>query len=165
MTLLTTAHIRHATRSDAKAISALIQRVVHYFLIHPNGRGAEDFMASISPHAIADYLSQPDFRYLVTTITTDTGAEQVIGVAALRDQAHLYHLFVDPEWHRQGVAKRLWEALKAQAQQDQRYQGHFTVNSSVYAVPVYQALGFEVVSDVQHNNGIAFVSMRLCPAC
>jgi GNAT superfamily N-acetyltransferase len=160
-----TTHIRDATVSDAVAISALIQRVVHHFLIHPSGRGAEDFMASISPPAIATYLAQPDFRYLVTTIKTAAGTDQVIGVAALRDQEHLYHLFVDPDWHRQGVAKRLWDALKAQAQQDQHYKGHFTVNSSVYAVPVYQALGFDVLSDVQHKNGIAFVAMRLIPAC
>jgi GNAT superfamily N-acetyltransferase len=164
MTVLNHLDIRHAQPDDAIHISALIGRVVHHFLIHPSGMGAEAFMQSISPKAIEEYLHRDDFSYIVATMPPDQDqpeqGRQVIGVAALRDDEHLYHLFVDPEWHRRGVAKQLWAYLQSHAMQESGYKGYFTVNSSVYAVPVYQALGFYVLSKVEHKNGIAFVPMR-----
>lgn len=147
--------IRLATPADAEAVSALIRGVSHFFTLRPDGAGAEAFLETVSPDAIHGYLSSPDYVYRVAE---DDGA--VAGVVALRGNTHLYHLFVAPDGHRRGLARRLWtEAMEAALRAGN--PGEFTVNSSVYAVPVYERFGFVPTGPRVEANGIAFVPMRL----
>lgn len=147
--------IRRATPADAKAISALILGVSRYFTLHPAGVGAEAFLATVSAEAIHGYLSSPDFVYRVAE---DDGG--LAGVVAIRENRHLYHLFVAPDGHRRGLARRLWtEAMDAALQAGN--PGEFTVNSTPYAVPVYERFGFVATGPRVETNGIAFVPMRL----
>lgn len=41
--------IRPALPEESKSISELIKSVAHYFTIHPDGKGAEQFLLSIAP--------------------------------------------------------------------------------------------------------------------
>lgn len=148
-------HTRLATAQDAEAISALIRGVSHFFTLRPDGAGAEAFMATVSPDAIRGYLSSPDYVYRVAE---EDGA--MIGVVAVRESRHLYHLFVAPDGQRRGLARRLWaEAMEAALHAGN--PGEFTVNASVYAVPVYERFGFVATGPRVEANGIAFVPMRL----
>lgn len=147
--------IRPATGADAAGISALILGVSRFFTLHPDGVGAEEFLATLSPGAIAGYLASPDFRYLVAE---DAGS--LAGVVAVRDNRHLYHLFISPAVHGQGLARRLWAAAMADALRDGN-PGEFTVNSSLYAVPVYERFGFVPTGPRVDAHGIAFVPMKL----
>lgn len=147
--------IRLATPADAEAISALILSVSRYFTLHPDGAGAEEFLATLSPDAIHGYLSSPDFVYRVAE---DEGG--LAGVVAVRENRHLYHLFVAPAGHRRGLARRLWtEAMEAALHAGN--PGEFTVNSSLYALPVYERFGFVATGPRVETMGIAFVPMRL----
>lgn len=83
--------------------------------------------------------------------------EKLIGVIAARNAgSHIALFFVDGKYHRQGVGKKLFEAIKSNCDSDK-----MTVNSSPYAVPVYARLGFSQTDKEQVINGIRFTPMEL----
>ncbi|WP_395004674.1 GNAT family N-acetyltransferase, partial [Undibacterium sp.] len=123
---------------------------------HPDGQGAELFFASITRDAMAERLCSPQFTYWVAIAET----EKIIGAIAIRDNSHLYHLFVDPDQHRQGCAKQLWRHLKDVAIAAGN-QGEFTVNSSMYAQAMYEKFGFVASGEKQETHGLVFIPMVL----
>jgi GNAT superfamily N-acetyltransferase len=155
--MMETLIIQRATPDDAPAISALIGGLMPYLTLHPDGVGAEKFKASMAPAAIATYVTAPNYRYLTAFIDG-----RLAGVAALRDTTHVFHMFVAPAFHRQGVARRLWDALLAEAA-SAGHSGPFTVNASCYAVAVYARLGFVASGPlIEHvSHGIAYQPMLL----
>ncbi len=147
--------IRLATPNDASAISALIRGVAHYFTLHPDGSGAEEFLKSISVESIEGFISKPNFRYFVGLVDME-----LAGVAAVRDNKHLFHLFVSSQFQRKGLARELWNFVLHDALLSGN-SGEFTVNSTPFAVPVYASFGFETVGEKVETRGIAFVPMKL----
>ena len=147
--------IRSAAVEDAVRISELIKNVARFFTLHPRGEGAEDFLKTIEPESIRSYITAKNFIYLVAMIN-----EELAGVIAIRDYNHVYHLFVAPQYQRQGIAKTLWKKAKEKAISAGKVES-FTVNSTLYAVPVYQRFGFKPVGPRVEKNGIAFIPMGL----
>ncbi|HEX8393381.1 MAG TPA: GNAT family N-acetyltransferase [Longimicrobium sp.] len=148
--------IREATPMDADAISALIHSLARWFLADP-GRpeDAAAFFETITPAAVADALAGGRFRYHVAE------ADGVmVGVVGVREGRHLYHLFVAEPFHGRGIAGRLWAQARRVALEEGN-PGEFTVNSSASAIPVYERLGFVPTGELQVQNGIAFLPMRL----
>lgn len=83
---------------------------------------------------------------------------QIVGVISTRDNSHISLLFVDKDFQRQGIARRLLEV----ALSDIRMQpdaGQVTVNSSPYAVEAYEHLGFTRTGEQQEKDGIVFIPM------
>ncbi|MBC3875861.1 GNAT family N-acetyltransferase [Undibacterium sp. LX15W] len=148
--------IRPAHIDDADIISHLVHSVVSYFTIHPDGRGAEQFFDTITPLAMAQRLQSTQFQYWVALNTE----QQIIGAIGIRDNTHLYHLFIAPEQHRKGYAKQLWLHAK-QAALARGNPGEFTVNSSLYAEKMYRGFGFVPTAEKQEMHGLAFIPMRL----
>src|SRR5262245_9494386 len=149
--------IRRALPADAAAISGLITDLAGYFTVHPDGRGAEPFLRSVSPASIAGYIADPGLDYRAAF-----AGGTLAGVVAVRDGRHVFHLFVAARLHRQGVARRLWETARAAAIASGN-GGEFTVNSSPFAVPVYMRFGFRVTGARVEQDGIAYVPMQLSP--
>ena len=146
---------RTATGSDAEAISELILSFQQEYTVDPSGRGAEEFLASISAEAQRGYIGSARYYYLV-----GEAENVVVCVIAIRDRTHVFHLFVARAFQRQGLARELWRrACQAVAPVGQSVE--FTVNSSPMAVPVYRRFGFEQTSPQVEMHGIAFVPMRL----
>ena len=81
--------------------------------------------------------------------------KRMIGMLAIREEkAHLCLLFVDGEYHRQGVGTALFERMR------EDYGGKtITVNSSPFGVPFYRSLGFTPTDGEQTVNGIRFTPM------
>ena len=151
--------IRLATVDDAPAISRLICELSPFCTLHPDGRGAELFFQSVSPAAIASYIDAPNFRYRTATIDGVLAA-----VVAMRDNSHLYHLFVAAPFQRRGHARTLWELVRDEAHA-RGNPGVFTVNSSIFAVPMYESFGFRSAGERQAVNGLAFLPMVLDLGC
>ena len=146
--------IQPATVHDAPQISALISGVARYFTLHPQGLGPEAFLVSMTADAIAGYIRDEGFHYLVAR-DPEGG---LAGAAALRHDNHLFHLFVSPAWQRQ----------------QGRGGRPFSVNATPYAVPFYERMGFKVSGDRVETRGIAFIPMTRdvvsvgagnCPLC
>lgn len=145
--------IRRADPDEAPAVSRLIRGLAHHFLLSPDGKGAERFMASTSAAELYALMASPHFHYL-----TAWHGPELVGVAGLRDQAHLYHLFVAPSAQGQGVARRLWEGLLEGARAAGKGQ-RVTVNSSPMAVPVYERFGFQREGTEIRADGICYTPM------
>lgn len=146
--------IRLATPADVPAICRLLASLAHLCTVHPDGRGAERFLGGISPAAIASFIASPAYHYLVGELDGELAA-----VIALRDNSHLFHLFVDACFQKQGMAGKLWAHLKQHAL-ERGNPGEFTVNSTLGAVPVYRRFGFAPVSGPIVEHGISYVRMR-----
>ena len=76
----------------------------------------------------------------------------------MRDCQHIADFFVDAAYHRRGIGRQLFEAMR----QDYDRQV-FTVNSSPYAVEVYRHLGFVPTDAEQLTDGLRYVPMRFDP--
>ncbi|MFZ2653050.1 MAG: GNAT family N-acetyltransferase [Burkholderiaceae bacterium] len=141
--------------SDARNIASLILSFQPLLTIEPSGAGAEQYLKSVSEHAEREYLESPRYRYLIAE-----DGQFFAGFIALRDNGHLFHLFVDFRYQRQGLAFRLWQEVRDEAL-TLGNSGVFTVNSSLNAIPVYRSFGFEPFAEVTSIHGISFLPMRL----
>jgi GNAT superfamily N-acetyltransferase len=145
---------RTGSPADAEAIAALIASFQSELTDDPSGAGAEEYLASVSVEAERGYLASERYRYLLAYSDS-----QLAGFIAIRDGCHLFHLFVERSHQRQGIARRLWErALRELGTTSS--DGGFTVNSSLSAVPVYDAFGFVPAGSIQSMHGISFLPMR-----
>jgi GNAT superfamily N-acetyltransferase len=147
--------VRVAQGSDAPAVSRLIRELSAPFLLQADGAGAEHFYAAISEAAIRSYVESPMFSYYIAHLDSS-----LVGIVAVRDHRHLYHLFIAREFQGKGFARQLWEFAKANSIAS-GHQGVFTVNSSLNAVPVYQRYGFAITGTVVEANGVVFQPMQL----
>lgn len=80
--------------------------------------------------------------------------QRICGVLAVRLPAHIALLFVDEAYHRQGIAKKLYQAMQSELAPEQ-----LTVNSSPYAVPIYHKLGFRLNGEEATTSGIRYQPM------
>lgn len=145
--------IRLAVPSDAPAISALITRLSKFFTVDATGVGAEGFLASLEPASIEKLISAPNFKYYAGLKNSE-----IVGVVAIRDNTHLFHLFVAGPWQGNGTGKLLWKHARDAAIAAGN-PGRFTVNSTVFGVPVYESFGFKATGQKTETNGIAFIPM------
>ncbi|WP_232304749.1 GNAT family N-acetyltransferase [Agarivorans gilvus] len=149
-------HLRKATSSDAAAISQLILSLTEKYVCPSFAESARHILlTSMSAENVGAYLSG-NYFYIVAA----TADEDIVGVAGIRDYSHLYHLFVDDSYQGQGLSRRLWEAVKAEALTNGN-PGRFTVNSAVNAEHVYEHFGFQRIDGIRQQNGIIDVPMVL----
>lgn len=116
--------------------------------------GIEEFKAFIWPEAIRENFAGG--RFWMWGCLQD---DRVLGVIAARLPAHVNLLFVDPEYHRQGIARALFDRLLIHLLTTSRDTA-LTVNASPYAVEVYKRFGFEHTGPEQTVNGIRFFPMQ-----
>lgn len=85
----------------------------------------------------------------------------IIGMIAVRDFIHISLLFVDKYYHKQGIAKTLFDDVMKICKEKNSSLQAVTVNSSPYAVEFYHKLGFANISSEQIVDGIRFTPMKL----
>lgn len=147
--------IRPATLEDSENISKLICGLVDKFIadeLSPQGR--EFLLSTMTPDSIAQYM-QSEYRYHIAEIEG-----KLVGVVAVRNNDHLYHLFVAERYHHRGIAKKLWQLAMEECLRNGN-KGEFTVNSSAYARGVYMRLGFVAQSGPQEKHDVIFFPMKL----
>ena len=85
--------------------------------------------------------------------------ETLAGVIATRGVSHISLLFVATSYQRRGIARQLFEMVLAEVKKTGAYT-KLSVNSSPYAVGIYQKLGLHTTGPEQENNGIRFTPME-----
>lgn len=147
--------IRKATISDSHIISQLISNNAKALLQDDFEDGGLDFfLRTANNQSIKDYMEQ-GFIYWVALIDSN-----IVGVVAIKDFRHLFHLFVDKKHHKKGIAKLLWdEVFKCSLKVNEKKK--FTLNSTTYALPVYERWGFLTTDKEQMRQGIRFTPMEL----
>lgn len=148
--------IRIANSADAQAISDLIIPQTRKFVLPSCGVQVHAMLLdSMSPVSVSGYLNG-DYRYHLAV--NDSG--ELLGVVGMRENRHLYHLFVREDAAGQGLARRLWDVARKVCL-DKGNEGKFTVNSAVTAENVYLKFGFKRIDGVREREGMVDIPMSL----
>src|SRR5947209_8762958 len=96
--------IRAMQSADIPAAARLLHDLACEFIVHESPKQeAATFLREHDEDGIRAYLACGYVFHVA-----DAGGA-LAGFIAVRDASHLFHLFVDRRWQRQGVAQRLWE--------------------------------------------------------
>ena len=76
----------------------------------------------------------------------------------MQGASHMSLMFVDKRHHRRGIAGEMFRFVLEGLKEDESVT-QITVNSSPYAVAVYERLGFVKTGEQQEEDGILFVPM------
>jgi len=137
------------------AIAALLRELALEFIVHESTpEGAATFLAENDQMGVRTFLALGHVYH----VALDDG--ELAGFIAIRDNSHLFHLFVGKRWQGRGLARRLWNVARAAAIA-RGGDGSFTVNASNHAVGTYEAFGFVRVAPTQCVKGLYFNPMRL----
>ena len=79
----------------------------------------------------------------------------IVGMIEMKDYCHISLFFVERKFQRQGIGQALFNKVKDHT------IGEITVNSSPYAVTIYEKLGFKKVVGELVKNGITYIPMIL----
>ena len=83
----------------------------------------------------------------------------MIGMITLRNEMHISLLFVDRNYHRQGVGKALIGRMADYARTELG-QDRLTVNASPYGVGFYHKIGFKDLGPEKKQDGIIYTHMH-----
>lgn len=84
---------------------------------------------------------------------------EIKGIIGVRNHTHVSLLFVEEEYHHQGIATALLDYFLEYLQYHDPAE-FITVNSSPYAVGFYHYYGFEDLSGEKTEDGIRFTPMK-----
>lgn len=150
--------ITRGTIEDAERVSELISRLAEEFIVNEFGEeGRTYFLGEHAPGSMRERLSG-DYQFFLAEKDGD-----LAGVAALRGNSHLYYLFVAKPCQRQGLARQLWQVAR-EACAKSGHRGVITVNSSTYAIAVYERFGFVRKGPSETKNGVVHHPMEFKPA-
>jgi ribosomal protein S18 acetylase RimI-like enzyme len=153
--MATPVHVRIAGGEDCAGVRALILRSSEEFILPAlSAQGRAHFRAELAEPELAQRLAGP-YRFYAA----ESGAT-LAGVAAVREPAHLYYLFVAREFHRQGIARALWRRVCADYLSGPETVGRMTVNASDFAVEAYRRLGFMRCAPPAERNGVRYNPME-----
>lgn len=85
--------------------------------------------------------------------------DKLVGIVSLRSESHISLLFVDKEYHRQGIGSALIQKM-ADYVRDELGKKRMTVNAAPYAEPFYHRVGFKDVGVRQQSDGIIYTPME-----
>ena len=83
---------------------------------------------------------------------------EILGVLATQGTSHISLMFVDKQYHKQGIARQLFDVALDWFKKNKDVK-QITVNSSPYAVEAYEHLGFVKTDEQQEKDGIIYVPM------
>ncbi|HVY55431.1 MAG TPA: GNAT family N-acetyltransferase [Thermodesulfobacteriota bacterium] len=83
------------------------------------------------------------------------------GMIEVREMRHVSMLFVDKAFHRKGIGKGLFQAALERIYSEGPIPEMLTVNSSRFAVPFYERLGFVRSGDEEIIHGVIHIPMAL----
>ena len=141
--------------TEIAAVAALMRAAAEEFIVHQSApEAAAAFLRENDATAIRGFVDSGTAYY----VTEVDGV--LAGFIALRENKHVFHVFVDKRYHRRGLARAMFETVRRSAIAAGN-PGLFTVNASNYAVPLYEKLGFVRTDGTLCRNGLEFNPMQL----
>jgi GNAT superfamily N-acetyltransferase len=148
--------IRAARPGDSERISQLLCELSTKFITGDfSPEGAQYLLETMTPDAIRTCI-QSGYEFHVA----EGEDGRLAGVVGVKDNTHLYHLFVAEQYQRQGLARMLWQTAM-QSCLARGNPGEFTVHSSAYARGAYKALGFTAHAGAKEKGGVVFYPMNI----
>jgi GNAT superfamily N-acetyltransferase len=141
-------------RSDLKNALDLVWRVFLEFEAPDySPQGIEEFKKFICYDSMMKQYENEEIIFWGCIVN-----HEITGVIASRGTSHICLLFVNKEYHRQGIGRRLFHTVLEDCKRKSNCNT-ITVNSSPYAVEVYHRLGFVDLDQEQTVNGLRFTPM------
>ena len=142
--------IRAARPEDVSAIASLLETLARKYITYEFAQTAEQkFLKSNDEASINTFIAE-GFLYWVAE-----RSNEIIGFVGVRNNSHLYHLFVADSAQHRGVARALWQTAMDRCRAAGN-SGRFTVNSSNNAVAAYESFGFVRAGPQQNSDGVLF---------
>ena len=119
-------------------------------------KGTDSFMKFLTSPSLEKLFKADKYIVYIAMKGND-----IIGVASVRSGNHLSLLFVDEDYHRQGVASNLIKTVQDYLLRETDYQT-LTVHSSPYGIPFYERMGFKATDDqITAQDGIIYTPMEM----
>jgi GNAT superfamily N-acetyltransferase len=147
--------IRQAYKEEWTSIMTLVWKVfLKYEAADYNSCGIESFQDFITNNTIYRMFLAGSYQVMVAV---EEGT--IIGVITLRNNNHISLLFVESDYHHQGVGRSLiryvTDYLMKEIGTDK-----VTVNSSPFAIGFYHKLGFKDLGPETISDGIRYTPME-----
>lgn len=141
---------------EEKQVFELIKSVFEEYVAPDfSPEGVKNFIDFILPDSILKRKNS-DRYFLITAKDED----KIIGMIEILDYYHICLLFVSKDYRNKGIAKKLYELSIEKCKKLKQGLIEIEVNSSRYAVPVYEKLGFKKAGEEKISDGILFIPMK-----
>lgn len=147
--------IRKAVKSDWEDAMELAFKVfLKYEAMEYGEEGIRNFAEFVTDESLKKMFLIGEYILFVAL-----DGEKIIGLISLRSGNHISLLFVDEEYHRQGVGRALIKCMQEYLLENTKHQ-KMTVFSSPYGVPFYHRVGFHDIGKETKKEGIIFTPME-----
>ena len=147
---------QHMLEGEEAEVSALVLDVFNEFVAHEfSAEGLREFSRYAEPSQLLSRSKENHFCLVAVS------ENKPVGMVEVRDNNHISLLFVAKDYMGQGIARELMHQALAICQENNPELEVVDVNSSTYAVKIYEKLGFKVAGASEEKNGIIFVPMKL----
>lgn len=116
--------------------------------------GIKNFLDFITDQKLYQAFLDGEYQMMIAL-----DGERIIGAASVRSRNHLSLLFVDEQYHRQGVGKNLLKRM-CEYLKNEEGERYMSLTAAPYAVNFYRKLGFRVVKPEEEISGIRVTSME-----
>ena len=151
-------HIKFRKIRDGEEIEVcnLVARSFNEF-IAPDfpEQGVEEFFLYSNPLSLKRRLEK---NYFSMVAECDG---RILGMIEIKGENHISMLYVDKDFHHNGIASYLVKKALEEISENNRNPKDITVNSSRYAVPFYESLGFIQYEDEKSVYGVIHTPMLL----
>jgi GNAT superfamily N-acetyltransferase len=140
---------------EESEISGLVASVFMEFVAPGYAQeGVDEFLSFVTPEKIRGRVQAGE-----SFVLTAKEENALAGIIEIKNIDHVALLFVAKKYHRQGIAKKLFELALARSCSLKPELREVSVNSSPYAVNIYKRLGFKQTGPEQVLNGIRFIPL------
>lgn len=138
--------IEKIKENEIETVIALVQKSFDEVLMPREGN--EEGRKSFLKVNTKSYYLQEDIEVYVAK-----EEEQIVGVLALLEHSQITLLYVDANYHRHGIGRKLVQNILKEAKND------IFVHSSLYGYPFFRNLGFNSINLLQEKDGVSYVPM------
>jgi ribosomal protein S18 acetylase RimI-like enzyme len=137
-------------------ICNLTRRVFNEFnAAYYSEEGARGFYSYVNQYMLS-WRSKID-HFVLTAKAQDF----IIGMIEIKDHEHMSLFFVEKQFQQRGVGKDLLRRSLSYCLNRKPYISNITVNSTPYAIFIYEKIGFYQIGPERAENGIYFTPMAL----
>lgn len=141
---------------EESAVCSLVGRVFDEFNAKQySEEGIRGFYHYINPSML---IRRSQANHFVCTAKTE---KRMVGMIEVKAYAHISLLFVDRQFHGRGVGRNLIRTALLKCRNKKPDVENISVNSSPFAVPIYEKFGFCIMGPDRTENGIYFTPMVL----
>ena len=115
--------------------------------------GVEEFFKYSNPR---EFLKRAESGYFSRVAESQS---KLAGMVEIKDKSHISMLYVEKAFHKRGVAKELIRIALEEVTSSRGNYDKITVNSSRYAVPFYEKLGFIQFEEEKTIYGVFHIPM------